>query len=150
MDLFDGAVSPPTQFPTDQIHDFNPGIRPSGLFWTVPVKEDALQVDLANGKATLALTNFGLEDYGTLENALMDGPELDASVTFKMTWTATGDPFNVSDPVHQFAGRYSLARVDISWTGTNESGFSFASSPGITQVKSVIGRERNGIFFAED
>lgn len=144
MDLFNGAVG------TNQVHDFNPGIRKSGLFWTLPVDESALQVDVEAGTARLALKDFDMDDYGNLENALKEGPEVDGSITFDMIWTATGDPFNVSDPVHTFAGRYSIANVDISWTGSNESGFSFTSSPGVTQVKSYFGRERNGIFFSED
>lgn len=143
MDLFNGAVG------TNQVHDFNPGIRTGGLFWTMPVAEDALQVDFEDGKARLALTDFDLEDYGNLENALKDGPEVDASVTFNMTWSAKGEQFNVTDPVHKFAGRYSLANVDIKWSGST-SGFEFSSSPGVTQVKSVFGRERNGIFFTEN
>lgn len=143
MDLFNGAVG------TNQVHDFNPGIRSSGLFWTVPVDESALQVNFEDGKARLALTDFDLEDYGNLENALKDGPEVDASVTFDMTWTASGKPFNVSDPVHKFSGRFMLSNVDITWSGT-EDGFQFSSSPGVSNVKSVFGRERNGIFFAED
>jgi hypothetical protein len=144
MDLFNGAVG------TNQVHDFNPGIPPSGLFWTSPVSEDALEVDFQGGSATLALKDFDLEDYGNLENALLDGPEVDASVSFKMKWTATGDPFNVSDPVHKFAGRYTLANVGIEWTG-HAPGFDFTSNPNSNiNVKSVFGRERNGIFFSED
>lgn len=145
MDLYQGAVSL-----ANQVHDFNPGIRESGLFWTAPIKEEALDVDFKAGKATLSLTDFDIEDYGNLENALKDGPEVDASVSFKMTWSATGHRFNVSDPVHTFAGRFSLATVDITWSAVAPHGFEFNSSPGVTQSKSVFGRERNGIFFSED
>src|SRR6516225_7881323 len=143
MDLFNGAVG------TNQVHDFNPGIPPSGLFWTDPVSEDALEVDFENGTAKLALTDFDLEDYGNLENALLDRSEVEASVSFSMKWTAMGDPFNVSDPVHKFEGRYSFANVAIDWTG-HAPGFDFTSNPGSAQVKSVFGRERNGIFFSGD
>jgi hypothetical protein len=146
MDLFTGAVG--TNM--GQVHDFNPGIRQSGLFWTVPVPEDALEVDLEDGTATLSLSDFDTDDYHNLRNALTGGAEDDASISFKMKWTATGDPFNVSDPVHTFAGRYSLAKVGIEWSGT-APGFSFTSDPGSNvNVKSVFGRERNGIFFSED
>ena len=147
MDVFNGAVG------TNQIHDFNPGIRhPGGLFWTVPVSEDALEVDLEDGTATLSLNDFDTDDYGNLLNALSDGAEVDASISFKMKWTATGDPFNVSDAAKTFAGRFSLATVDISWSASVDStGFKFTSDPGSNvNVKSVIGRERNGIFFSED
>jgi hypothetical protein len=144
MDLFQVPVG-------TQLHDFNPGIRqPRGLFWTAPVHEDALQADIPHGTASLALSDFNLEDYHNLHNALLDGPSDEASVTFNMTWTATGDQFNVSDSVHQFAGRYSLSKVRMSWSATAPS-FTFASDPAdkTINVKSVIGRERNGLFFSE-
>src|SRR6266849_436750 len=80
MDLFTGAVG------TGQVHDFNPGIRESGLFWTQPVSEDALEVDLAGGTATLALDDLDEEDYHNLLNALLDGPSDSASVSFEMRW----------------------------------------------------------------
>lgn len=145
MDLFNGAVG------TNQVHDFNPGIRhPGGLFWTVPVPEDALEVELDDGRATLGLHDFDTDDYGNLRNALSDGAELDATISFKMRWKATGDPFNVSDPVKMFAGRFSLATVEIEWRASVPStGFRFESDPSTNvNVKSVIGMERNGIFFS--
>jgi hypothetical protein len=146
MDLFTVAVGTNK----GQVHDFNPGIRESGLFWTVPVPEDALEVNFEAGTATLSLHDFDTDDYGNLENALKGGQEFDASVTFDMKWTATGQPFNVSDPVHTFAGRYRLATVDIAWSAT-APGFSFTSNPASNvNVKSVFGRERNGIFFSGD
>ncbi|SRR5712692_955011 len=142
MDLFTGAVG------TGQVHDFNPGIRVGGLFWTLPVPEHALNVDLADGKATLALSDLDQEDYHNLHNALLDGPSEPASVSFSMTWTASGPPMNVTDSVHRFTGRFMLSRVEIWWSATTPS-FSFTSDPAGTthNMRSVIGRERNGVFF---
>lgn len=148
MDLFTpgpGGTNGP------QIHDFNPGIRqPGGLFWTVPVSEEALEVDLDEGTASLSLQDFDTDDYGNLHNALLGGAEVDASISFRMKWTATGSPFNVTDPIKMFTGRFSLATVDIEWSASVPStGFSFASDPSTNvNVKSVIGNERNGIFFS--
>ncbi|SRR6266567_2321625 len=145
MDLFTGAVG------SGQVHDFNPGIRDgTGLFWTIPVHESALQVDLPDGTATLTLTNLDQEDYHNLHNALLDGPSDPAAVSFSMTWTAIAPPMNVTDPVHRFTGRFMLSTVEISWSAT-APGFTFASDPAATttNVRSVIGRERNGVFFDE-
>src|SRR5229473_2466735 len=75
MDLFTGPVG------SGQIHDFNPGIRPSGLFWTQPVSEDVLDVDLEDGTATLKVTDLDEEDYHNLHNALLDGPSEAASAS---------------------------------------------------------------------
>ena len=145
MDLFNGPVG------SNQVHDFNPGIRQTGLFWTQPVAESALSAEIPHGKASLALSDLDEEDYHNLHNALLDGPSDPASVSFNMTWTATGDPMNVSDSVHQFAGRFTLCSVQIEWTAAAPN-FEFVSDPASTtvNVRSVIGRERNGIFFAED
>ncbi len=145
MDLFTGAVG------TGQVHDFNPGIRESGLFWTQPVSEDALEVDLEDGTATLGLDDLDEEDYHNLLNALKDGPSDSASVSFEMRWKAIAKPINVTDSVHRFAGRFQLSTVQIEWSAKAPH-FEFVSDPASStvNVKAVIGRERNGIFFAED
>jgi len=112
------------------------------------VPEHALNVDLADGKATLALSDLDQEDYHDLHNALLDGPSEPASVSFSMTWTASGPPMNVTESLHRFTGRFMLSRVEIGWSATTPS-FSFTSDPAGTthNMRSVIGRERNGVFF---
>jgi len=144
MDLFTGAVG------TGQVHDFNPGIRESGLFWTQPVAGDAVTFNLEQGSATLAADDLDEEDYHNLHNALLDGPSDSASVTFEMRWQASGAPQNVTDPVHRFTGRFRLSEVQIEWTA-DAPGFHFDSDPASSthNVRSVIGRERNGVFFED-
>ena len=41
---------------TNQIHDFNPGISPEGVFWTVPIK-GGVDVDFEDGTAEVEVTN---------------------------------------------------------------------------------------------
>ena len=143
MDLFTGAVG------TGQVHDFNPGTD-NGLFWTVPVPGDKVTADVAHGSASLALTDFDVEDYHNLLNALQDGPSDPASVSFEMSWKANSPPMNVTDPVHHFDGRFTLCDVQIEWSATAPN-FTFVSDPASTthNVRSVIGHERNGVFFSE-
>lgn len=133
---------------TVQVHDFNPGIRPSGLFWTQPVDDDSVSFDLHRGTASLEVDDLDEEDYHNLHNALVDGPSDPASVTFEMRWKATGETMKVTDNVHRFTGRFRLCAVQIEWTA-NAPGFRFVSDPASTtvNVRSVIGRERNGVFF---
>ena len=59
-----------------------------------------------------------------------------------------GEPMNVTDPVHRFTGRFRLSAVQIEWTA-DAPGFHFVSDPASSthNVKAVIGRERNGVFF---
>src|SRR5207245_9932567 len=144
MDLFNGAVG------SNQVHDFNPGIRESGLFWTQPVAGDSLGVELEAGTASLALDDLDEEDYHDLHNALIDGPSDPASVSFEMRWQAIAKPMNVTDSVHRFTGRFRRCAVQSEWSAT-APGFSFVSDPAntTTNVRSVIGRERNGVFFDE-
>ena len=145
MDLFTGPVG------SGQVHDFNPGIRPSGLFWTQPVSEDVLNVDLEEGTAALELADLDEEDYHDLHNALLDGPSEPATVSYRMRWTATAPAMQVTDPVHGFTGRFRISTVQIEWTSRTRT-FEFVSDPADTtiNVRSVIGRERNGVFFAQD
>ena len=145
MDLFTGPVG------SGQVHDFNPGIPPSKLFWTQPVSDDVLNVDLERGTAKLDLADLDEEDYHNLANALNDGPSEAATVSYKMRWTATAPAMQVTDAVHGFTGRFRISTVDIEWTAQTPT-FEFVSDPANTSrnVRSVIGRERNGVFFSQD
>lgn len=147
MDLFTGAVGTPSAV---QVHDFNPGIAKSGLFWTVPVAGDSATFNLEHGVATLAADDLDQEDYHNLHNALLDGPSESASVSFEMRWQAIAEAMNVTDNVHRFTGRFRLSKVTIEWSASTPT-FSFVSDPASTtvNVRSVIGRERNGVFFGD-
>jgi len=62
----------PLQPHTHQQQDFNPGIAPSGLLWTVRIPDDDVEVDgedLDDG-ASMSIKRLSLGDYGTLANAL--------------------------------------------------------------------------------
>src|SRR5689334_785333 len=121
MDLFNGPVG------TNQVHDFNPGIRDvTHLFWTQPVSQKALDVDLQEGEATLEVSDLDEEDYHNLLNALNDRPSDPASVSFKMRWTATAPAMRVTDPVHTFTGRFRLSTVTIEWSAKTPT-FEFVS-----------------------
>src|SRR5919109_51468 len=117
MDLFNGAVG------SNQVHDFNPGIRESGLFWTQPVAGDSVTFNLEHGTATLSANDLDEEDYHDLHNALVDGQSDPSSVTFEMRWTATGETMNVTKVVttpsliqQRFTGRFRLCDVQIEWS----------------------------------
>ena len=145
MDLFTGPVG------SGQIHDFNPGIRAGGLFWTQPVSADTLDVDLHRGTATLSQDDLDEEDYHNLHNALLDGPSDPARVSFEMHWTAVEPSMKVTDPVHRFTGKFRISTVEIAWSAKVGSFVFVSDPPGSTvNVRSVIGRERNGVFFSDD
>jgi hypothetical protein len=134
----------------NQVHDFNPGIPPSGLFWVQAVPEDALEVNLQAGTATLALTNLVEGDFHNVQNAILGGAGDPGSVSFKMKWTTKSQPMNVTDQVNRFTGRFQISTVQIEWSAKAPN-FTFVSDSAATtvDVASVMGRERNGIFFDE-
>jgi hypothetical protein len=74
-----------------QVHDLNPTqFPPVGLFWTVPIPVNGVEVDLANGTAAMKATKVPIFDYGTLQNALFTGsnpPAIPGWISFKVIWT---------------------------------------------------------------
>ena len=48
-----------------QVHDLNPTqFPPVGLFWTVPIPVNGVEVDLAKGTASMKATKVPIFDYG--------------------------------------------------------------------------------------
>ena len=132
-----------------QIHDYNPGIAASGLFWTIRVPDNAVRVNGQATAATYGLDNVSLFDYPNVETALAGVPGGPAVASFDFTWAATGKPFKARDTSQKFAGIYRLAKSTIEWEARS-SGFAFQSDPARTSttIYSAIGRERNGIFYS--
>lgn len=136
--------------PANQIHDFNPGIRPfpGGLFWTVRIPSESVEVDLEDGTASLDVSRLHLEDYFTLANALADGKSVAAQVSFKIHWQGVTKRTRVHDPSLHVAGLFLDTGAHITWEGQNAQGFEFEShSAGQKVVFAQIAHERNGAFF---
>ena len=124
------------------INDFNPGIAPSGLFWTSHVPVSSVQTDL--GRTT---ASFQLKDFALLDTI----PNVPATVSLSMEWRAERAEIEVKDLVNGFAGSYRECSATIQWSA-EQTGFSFVSDPAGTSVTrfAEIGRERNGIFMGRD
>ena len=137
--------------PENQIHDFNPGIAPSGLFWTVRVPDHSVSIDLEDARATLQISDRDVEDYHDIVNSLQDGPSKPAEVSFHMAWHGVKQRVTVRDTTNRFTGRYIEDFATIAWSA-REAGFHFVSDPCHTSITEFaeIGRERNGVFFHPD
>lgn len=98
---------------------------------------------------SLDVERLALFDYFSVNNALSDGPSIDATVSYHMRWAPGGTSLTIDDGKFHFAGRRTSAT--ISWSA-HESGFRFQSSPAHTTVTNfaLLGRERNGVFYSED
>ncbi len=131
-----------------QHHDYNGGIAPSGLFWTVPIPDDALTVH--GNTATLHLEDFAVVDSRTFLNPV----ELPATVNLDVTWVASGtatrfrpgsaDP---TDPTN-FSGQFQAAVATGSFSGSTPAlAFSFHGENATSEgVFAEMGREKNGAF----
>ena len=130
----------------NQLHDFNGGIAPSGLFWTVPIPADALQID-AKG------AHLHLENERVVDSFQILGPNsVPGTVSLDVTWVAKGSPVRYTpgssapaDPSN-FAAEFRPAIATGSFSGSEE-GFRFSASGASSEgIFAELGTERNGWF----
>jgi hypothetical protein len=100
--------------PTGQAHDFEPGILPSGLFWTVPISGSAISRQPARGRARFAESDIAIPDFHDFGNAASPSPtRLPAHVTFDVRWTRAGAAQQISDATSGFAGQFIPSSATI-------------------------------------
>ena len=148
MDIFTGPVPAPDF--SNQIHDFNPGIAPSGLFWTVAVPRGSVEKHPGSGEARWALENFAIRDFFNVVNSLFGpGDNIAARVSFEMNWLGGGDRVAVRSVANDFTGKLVTGPATIEWSASNSAGFTFESAPASTSEShfAYVGKERNGAFF---
>ena len=132
-----------------QIHDFNPGITDSGLFWTIPISENTISVNFGAGKAGFQASDVDVDDYHDVVNALMGGPEVDAVVSWDIRWSQPIGRTKIRDVQNTFVGDFVQNVAQIAWAGQTDSA-TFVSDPASTSVNefSLLAHERNGAFFS--
>jgi hypothetical protein len=131
---------------TSQVHDFNPGIEESGLFWTVAIDRGGVRVNLHEGTAALHVADLDVEDYGNVINALQDGPSVEAAVSFDVNWSGSHDRLKIRNDDLRFVGEFIHDSATLVWSA-EEHGFSFQADP-LASGFAEIGHERNGVFFS--
>jgi hypothetical protein len=133
-----------------QVHDYNGGVPPSGLFWTVELPRDSFLISRRAKHARLHLRDLPLIDTFTFF-----GPS-DTPAVLNMTieWDAIEDAVKLGsgravppDDPTSFLGRFARARSTARFSG-RQLGFSFHSDPGASSDGGYaeIGTERNGSF----
>ena len=131
------------------MHDFNGGILPSGLFWTVPAPGHALRLSRDGRRAVLTI-----RDVPVVDTFQFGGPNaIPATVSMHVEWRATSARASAvrarqwrrPTPGPSWAG--SPARSTGRFSGS-EFGFRFRSNPGVSTERGFaeLGRERNGVF----
>ena len=159
MDIFTGPVGQANL--AQQIHDYSPPIAPNGLFWTIPIHPDSLEVDLDEGRASLHIANLAIRDAHDVANSLTGGQgfsnppippiaSVPATVSFDVEWAGVISRETVVNEMQDFKGDFIKTGSTIRWS-SEQTGFSFQSEdPDPSRnFGAVIGREKNGVFFAD-
>lgn len=135
---------------SNQIHDFNPGVSPTGVFWTVPVAQGSVSVHLGSGDAAMDVNNLAVQDFFSLPNFFSGGSSIPAVVSFHLRWSGVTKRVKTRDVVNGFAGEFIENNAMIEWSAQTDD-FQFVSDPLNTSTSSFaeIGHERNGIFFPQ-
>ena len=131
-----------------QLHDFNPGITPNGVFWMVQVPDSAVQV--SGDTVTISLQNVAVVDQLQFPTGTGHAP---ATVSFTITYTKSGAPREVepasNDPLSPFTwqGHVSNATNAGSFTASyNDGSFSAQGTFSSSGFFGQIGTEKNGSF----
>jgi hypothetical protein len=151
---------------TQQIHDYNVHIDANQVFWMIRVPDDAVDIDFRKGRATLRLTDLEVFDDHDLANSLTYGlglpgdlgfpyPKIPpvfpvrATISIEVNWNGVLDTARIRNDLQHFEGLFLETEATLRWSA-RQQGFAFASeAPNPTRnVISVLGRERNGAFFA--
>jgi hypothetical protein len=145
--------------PQFQEHDFEPGIAPNGLFWTIPAARAAIEVDPGAGRARLHATDVPVADYHDIVNAIFGGgPDpVPSHVSFDVQWSGGGSRQSIRDTTFGFVGQFVAGPAHVSFTAKNDAGDVVFSSNAAGQYNPTpaqggagmpaVGHERNGVFF---
>jgi len=137
--------------PSKQHHDWEPGIAPSGLFWTVPISPSAINYNAATGHARFHLSSYAIPDYGNFFNAISPHPKnvKPSKVSFDVRWHGNDDPQQLRYAKFGFGGTFISGGATIDFTAKHDgSSVVYRSEPGGQKaLYAGTGMERNGVFF---
>ena len=131
----------------------------------VQVEREAVEVDFDDGKARLRVRGLPVYDDHDIANSLTLGlglpgdlgfpfpmippvPPVRAKVSFDVEWNGILDMAQIENTAQQFKGTFLSTGATIKWSA-EEEGFTFQSeAPDPSRnLISVLGREKNGVFF---
>ena len=134
-----------------QIVDLNPGIAPSGLFWTTRLPEGSVSgVNPGAGNAVYRASNIHVIDFHDIPNALFGGGPAPkpAIVSFEVRWSGVRDRVRIHNAANGFAGEFVRGSAQMEWTATVGE-LQYVSAPLETSSSEFaeLGTERNGAFY---
>jgi hypothetical protein len=138
--------------PTRQQHDWEPGIEDSGLFWTIPIGNGAIEVDPSTGEARLRGQSVKVTDYHDFFNAVLGGgpTPLPSRVSYDVRWAGGGGHETIRDATFGYLGDFVPGPASITFEAMDDHGAVIyrSDAAGQTNVgQPAVGVERNGVFF---
>jgi len=143
--------------PTHQVHDWEPGIADSGLFWTIPISPGSIKADPARGWARFRVEALKIGDYHDFFNAVNGGTPIPSRVSFDAVWEGGGSAVDLRNETFRFEGHYVPGPARIDFIASNDhTGVSYRSvaegqyNPTLEQGGAgdpAVGTERNGRYF---
>jgi hypothetical protein len=106
-----------------------------------------VSVNPGAGKATMAIEDFELEDYHDFVNALLDGPSLPASTSFKVDWSPPKSRQTFRDVANKFVIDLVQTSATMTWVASS-GGNVFKPVTVNAPLFAGVGHERNGVFFS--
>jgi hypothetical protein len=138
------------------VHDFNPGIKPSGLFWTIPVDAGTIDANTGTGAARFAMANLAIPDYHDFFNSISPSPTwVPAHASFEVVWQGGGERVKLRDGDFGFGGQYVGGPATVTFAASVDGEPTVYSSDADGQrnpddAPPGVGHERNGMFFDHD
>ena len=145
--------------PTYQVHDWEPGIADSGLFWTIPISPGSIKADPASGRARFRVEALKIGDYGNFFDAVGGGTPVPSRVSFDVLWAGGGTPVHLRNEDFTFVGDFVPGPATISFVAYTDdgSGVTYWSdpegqyNPTLEQFGAgdpAVGTEQNGKYFS--
>ena len=146
---------------SQQIHDYNVHVDRNDVFWMIPVRHEAVDVDFDGSRARMRVHGLDVFDDHDLANSLTQGlgiptPPIPgvfpvrAKVSFDVEWDGALAMADIENNSQHFKGSFLSTGATIRWSA-EQPGFRFQSDmppdPKANLV-SVLGREQNGVFFS--
>lgn len=92
--------------------------------------------------------SLDVEDYHDFVNSVLDGPSLEAVVSFRIDWAAS----RTKRRFHNVAARYDanmvLTSARCGWTGETDEARFVADPASSISIYAEVGEIRNGVFFS--
>jgi hypothetical protein len=126
----------------------------------IPVQHNAVSVEMDGAEARLLVKDIDVFDDHDLANSLTQGLGLPsppippvfpvrARVSFDVKWSGVLEMTEIENASQHFKGTFFSTGATINWS-SEQPGFRFESDVPAdpkANLVSVVGRERNGVFF---